>query len=167
MGRTFKAALSLMATLSLLTLGQASAQAAASKWKGLLNNQMLSRTVSVGNSGISVPGVNVHSGTVKTTTELHLCADGSFLRVEKVNVGAQAVNAGGVSVASPPINDIKKASGKWKIVSADAVHVNIQLTPAKAVDLIETDRKLDISFDGANTMVNGERWARMKSPICR
>lgn len=154
-----------LAALSLLAAGQASAQAA--KWQGLLGNQKLGHALNVGAGGVNIPGVSVSGGGVKTTIELHLCKDGSFLRTETVNVGKSGVNVPGVNVGSAPVNTVNKASGKWKIVSADSVHVNILLTPSKATDLMGNDRKLDISFDGAYTMVNGERWNRMKSPVCR
>lgn len=150
---------------SLLATGQASGQAA--KWQDLLGNQKLVQVVSSGPASMNIPGVDISAGGVKTTNELHLCKDGSFLRVETTNVVSSKVNAPGVNVASGPVNDVRKASGKWKIVSADSVHVNIQLTPTKSTDLAVSDRKLDISFDGAYTIVNDERWNRMKSPICR
>lgn len=158
--------LGLVGLFSLLGGAQA-ASGAVAKWQGLLSNQKLVQTVSVGSASLSFGGASLSSGAVKNTTELHLCKDGSFLRVETTSVGSTSMGSAGSNVASPPVNNVEKASGKWKIVSADSVHVNILLTPSKATDLMGNDRKLDISFDGANTMVNGERWNRMKSPICR
>lgn len=154
-----------LAALSLLAAGQASAQVA--KWRGLLGNQKLVQTTSVGPARINIPGAAVEGGGVKTTTELHLCKDGSFLRVETSSVGASGVKIPSANVGSSGINDVSKVSGKWKIVSTDSVHASIQLTPTKADDLTGDDRKLEVSFDGAYTLVNDERWNRMKSPVCQ
>lgn len=154
--------------VALSPLSQASAQSAAAKWKGIVGNKVLTHKMNVGAGQAQIPGLNMQSGGVKTTVEVHLCNDGSFVRFEKTDVAAQAANVLGLNVQSAGNSSTSKSTGRWKITSATSANAVIQLIRDADSDLIPaSEQKLNISYNGSATTVNGERWSRAASSVCR
>lgn len=156
-----------LTALTLLVLGEADAQAA-SRWTGLLGGQVLTRVLKDDGSAVTLNGNKIQAGAGSVITELHLCKDGSFLRVQKVTSAGESLNIGNISARASAGSAMMRWTGKWKITQADATSATVRLTPKAGSDELEDDdSELSISFDGANTVVNDARWYRMKSPVCR
>lgn len=156
----------LIALFAVLTVGNltpAFAQTALAKWQTLINNKVLTNTEKFEGGNMQILGMNLSSEPGAYITELHLCKDGSFLRVQKVSQQPQNASANSKAVIS--IRD--KVSGTWKFTQTDASSAVIKLKPKRSADLQEGDKTLNLSFDAAYTLIDDERWLREKSPICQ
>ena len=98
---------------------------------------------------VTVPGMGEINTDASSTTTLHLCSDGSYIRNEvDVAMGMKSAN---------------RETGKWRIGNADSAGFNLLLT--KKGD--ESPKTSAVSFDGERTMYNSERWYRLKSSACK
>lgn len=145
------------------------AKSPADKWKDLLVNRVLSQKLNSSGAVVMTSDTKAKAGESTILTQLHLCKDGSFVHVEKMNAGAASLNVAGVKMNAPESEMVTKITGKWKMTKATSANVKIVLIPAEDQDddLDEEDSNLLISFDGSHTIVNDTRWARMKSNACR
>jgi hypothetical protein len=144
-----------------LTVAQAKMTAQQQKYFDLLKGKMITTEAGLGSSGaksgetkvggvdinITIPGMgNVADASSKQT--VHLCSDGSY-------IFNQVDSAGNIKSTT-------REAGRWSIGKADAALFVLVLTPKK-----QAVKNWALSFDGERTMVNDERWYRMKSSACK
>ncbi len=95
-------------------------------------------------------------GGISEERTLHLCSDGSFAYLDEslttLNVPGASASSGGSG----------RALGRWRIESA---------TQNSAVLLLNVDgggvERLRVEYDGEKTFLNGQRWFRVQSDVCR
>ncbi len=144
-----------------LTIAQAKMSTQQQQYFNLLKGKMITTEAALSSSGaksgetkvggvdinITLPGMgNVAEASSKQT--VHLCSDGSYI----FNTVDSAGN----------IKNATREVGVWSIGKASAAEFTLILTPKK-----QAAKNWALSFDGERTMVNDERWYRMKSSACK
>jgi hypothetical protein len=152
--------------LAAVVLGTGSASAKLSvqqqTYFNLLKGKMISNVNSVSSSGVrsgettvgvgvsvTIPGMGEMDMDVSSKDTLHLCSDGSYIR-------SLEDNAMGMKSSSREV-------GKWTIGKANSAGFALLLT----VKGNKKAKSWNLSFDGERTVVNNERWYRMKSSACK
>ncbi|MCS7067076.1 MAG: hypothetical protein NZN28_00380 [Meiothermus sp.] len=118
------------------------------QWTQLLAGKMLKYFSSYNSGG--------GGGGISEQRTLHLCSDGSFAYLDEslttINVPGASASSGGNG----------RVLGRWRIESA---------TPNSAVLLLNVDgggvERLRVEYEGDKTFLNGQRWFRVESDVCR
>ncbi|MBC7646549.1 MAG: hypothetical protein H7095_05490 [Pseudopedobacter sp.] len=146
--------------LAAVVLGSGSAGAKLSAQQqtyfNLLKGKMISNVNSVSSSGVrggetnvALPGMEGMGMGMSSKDTLHLCSDGSYIR----NLVDEAMG----------MKSSSRQTGKWTVGRANSAGFALMLTPKGN----KVAKALNLSFDGERTVVNDERWYRMKSSACK
>lgn len=95
------------------------------------------------------------AGGISSDKQLNLCSDGRFIFVNNsmVTINVDGANAAGGGNG--------QSTGQWRVGSA---------TANGAILILTTDagqEELEVHYDGQKTFVNGTRWFRIESEVCR
>lgn len=118
------------------------------EWSNLLTGQML-HYFSTYNSGGGGGGMAAHR-------VLHLCAGGRFAYFGDSSV---TMNVPGASASSGGRDGFR---GQWRIESPTASSAVLVLTGDGGRQL-----RWPVRYDGSKTFLNGQRWLRAQSDVCR
>ncbi len=171
-----KKSLAIRLTLALGILLAASAPVSAAmnaqqaKYFNLLKGKMLSNVNGVNSNGAQsgetkVAGVGISMNLpglgnvtdMSSAINVHLCSDGSYIISTLDKIGN--------------MNSAGRETGKWSVGPATSSNVTLLMTAKSGgsviLNTISKKGKLTVSFDSERTMINSQRWYRMKSSACK